>query len=259
MTQTRGSAKHSPLKSLTNNELLYYINLNGFEGESMALRNFVGRMLSPAYGDHIRETVQKPVVLGLLEKRGKVLDAGCGSGLYTREVKAEQCIAFDYSLEHLNSLLPGSQARPVNGDLQKLPFKKRSFDSVLCLEVLEHLKDDRQALKEIKRVLKAGGELLLSVPLLPAPIKDSEHVREGYTPQGVKRMLEKEGFKVLKEDYCLLAGSRAAFKLLNFSEQRLGFRPPAGLIKLISSLDRLCLGEKRLWRPYDLVLKCVLE
>ena len=155
----------------------------------------LGSLLSPAYGDHIREATQKPIILGMLEEREKVLDAGSGSGFYTQHVKAGQTIALDYSLENVKKAGMASQSQMVNGDAQKLPFKAASFDGVLCLEVLEHLNQDLQALKEIKRVMQKKGALILSVPLKPAPIKDTEHVREGYTPEELEKMLKQEGLK----------------------------------------------------------------
>ena len=210
---------------------------------------------SPAYGDSIRETVQKPVVKRLLKKEhSRVLDAGSGSGFYTSLARTKSKITLDLSFENAKatSKLPATKA--VKGDVQTLPFKEKSFDAVLCLEVLEHLKEDKQALREIKRALKKDGQLVLSVPLRPAPITDTAHVREGYLPEGIKGMLEREGFKIEREEYCMLVFSRLAFKLLNFCEQRLGFRPPEGTIKLISWLDCLCPGDKRRWKPYDIVI-----
>jgi len=50
-------------------------------------------------------------------------------------------------------------------DLTKLKFKSKSFDAVICNHVLEHIEDDRLAIKEIYRVLKSGGWALLTVPI----------------------------------------------------------------------------------------------
>jgi len=51
-----------------------------------------------------------------------------------------------------------------NEDVTRLTFADRSFDAVLCFDVLEHVPDYRQALKEFYRVLASGGQLVVSVP-----------------------------------------------------------------------------------------------
>lgn len=51
-------------------------------------------------------------------------------------------------------------------DIQCMTFDDASFDAVICLEVLEHVRDPFQAVKEIKRVMRGGGVLLLTVPFL---------------------------------------------------------------------------------------------
>jgi SAM-dependent methyltransferase len=53
----------------------------------------------------------------------------------------------------------------VRMDLTKAAFREGSFDSVICNHVLEHIPDDRRAMREIFRLLKAGGWAILQVPL----------------------------------------------------------------------------------------------
>jgi SAM-dependent methyltransferase len=50
-------------------------------------------------------------------------------------------------------------------DLQAMPFADGTFDWVICNHVLEHIPDDRRAMREIRRVLKPGGTALLQVPI----------------------------------------------------------------------------------------------
>jgi SAM-dependent methyltransferase len=62
--------------------------------------------------------------------------------------------------------------RPRRGetqaDLQAMPYPDASFDTLICNNVLEHVADDNQALREIARVLRPGGRALLTVPLFDA-------------------------------------------------------------------------------------------
>jgi SAM-dependent methyltransferase len=54
----------------------------------------------------------------------------------------------------------------VNCDIQSLPFADQSFDVVFASHVLEYPEDDRQAIREFRRVLKAGGIAILPVPIM---------------------------------------------------------------------------------------------
>ena len=103
----------------------------------------------------------------------KILDCGCGEGFYSMvmsELHPEtDVIAFDYNAELLKKaaswLRPESRVDFRNGDIEKgLPFEDNTFDGLIFTEVLEHLNDDRHALKEIFRVMKPGGVVALTVP-----------------------------------------------------------------------------------------------
>lgn len=59
----------------------------------------------------------------------------------------------------------------VKVDIHQIPFPDQSFDVVLCNHVLEHVRDDRQAMREIARVLKPGGWAILQVPFF-SPVQE---------------------------------------------------------------------------------------
>src|SRR6185295_6157089 len=59
-------------------------------------------------------------------------------------------------------------ARAVGGDVGALPFADRSFDLVGAFDIVEHVEDDAAVFRELGRVLRDGGTLLLSVPLHPS-------------------------------------------------------------------------------------------
>lgn len=90
----------------------------------------------------------------------RVLDAGCGEGVLVEE------FAGQLDIEGLDPNYSSDRVR--SGSLMSLPYADDSFDRALCLDVLEHLTFDEQprALAELQRVLRPGGELLLSVPNL---------------------------------------------------------------------------------------------
>ena len=61
---------------------------------------------------------------------------------------------------------PDAACATVAGDLQSVPLDSGSFDAILCIHVLEHVDDDRAAMREIQRLLKPQGWAIVSVPLL---------------------------------------------------------------------------------------------
>lgn len=102
-----------------------------------------------------------------------VLDVGCASGIY-----------IDYLLENgydaygVDLLLPafnnGAQGKKItNGNAIALPFKDKSFDTVICFETLEHIQNIDSTLAEFRRV--ARKNILLTVPNceIPKPIFSS--------------------------------------------------------------------------------------
>jgi 2-polyprenyl-3-methyl-5-hydroxy-6-metoxy-1,4-benzoquinol methylase len=124
--------------------------------------------------------------------RGRALEVGPGSGVYLpllaelfAEVTAsdvEQSFlvhAAGLAAEHPN-------VRAVQDDVTASALPARHFDVVLCSEVIEHIGDSSAALREIHRILKPGGTLLLSTPLPASPLEVTSKV--AYLP-GVVRVV----------------------------------------------------------------------
>jgi glycosyltransferase involved in cell wall biosynthesis/ubiquinone/menaquinone biosynthesis C-methylase UbiE len=98
----------------------------------------------------------------------RVFDCGCGMGFYLMamgELRSLRLVGLDGDVERLHwARSEDVPAELLSGNILRLPFPDASFDKVLMSEVLEHIDDDQQALREIYRVLKPGGILALSVP-----------------------------------------------------------------------------------------------
>lgn len=114
-----------------------------------------------------------------LPKGSWVLDAGCGSGRHLSEAfrrRDVNVVGIDMSRKDadtanrtLNTMIGAAQdgggIKLVSmSDITRLPFQDESFDVVICSEVLEHIPDHVQAVREIVRVLKPGKSLVVSVP-----------------------------------------------------------------------------------------------
>lgn len=108
------------------------------------------------------------IVAGLgIAPGATVLDVGCGTGvllplLYEGMNGDGHLVALDLSGEMLKrAQSKGQPAVYVQGDAQSLPLPERVFDWVLCNAVFPHFPDKPRALAEIRRVLRAGGRLVI--------------------------------------------------------------------------------------------------
>lgn len=156
-----------------------------------------------AYVDRLRRTPLHPQwLLGARTKtaaligstaHGNVLDIGCADRWAEGVVgDALHYVALDYPTTGRDLY----RAHPhIFGDATKLPILDGTFDTVLLLEVLEHLRCPRQALEEVSRVLRPGGRMVLTMPFL-YPIHDAPHDYQRFTVHGLARELDAAGFHV---------------------------------------------------------------
>jgi SAM-dependent methyltransferase len=123
--------------------------------------------------------------------RGRVLDIGCADGWASKVLSECEYVGLDYP--NTASALYGTSPQ-VFADGAFLPFLSSSFETVLLLEVLEHVRNPEKVLKEISRVLKPSGKLLISVPFL-YPLHDSPHDYRRYTAPGLVQILTEAGLR----------------------------------------------------------------
>lgn len=96
---------------------------------------------------------------GLKGKR--ILDVGCGTGIFSGPLSGRNTlVGADISAESLK--LAQATHRGVLAQAFPLPFQRESFDTVLMLEILQHLEDPGPFFREVGRVLKPGGFVILS-------------------------------------------------------------------------------------------------
>lgn len=110
---------------------------------------------------------------------GRLLDLGCGTGYGSAELAAHPARVIG-----MDRVAPAAEARRstacfVRGELGGLPFASASFDLVVSFQVIEHLLDPSDYLREIRRVLRPSGTLLLTTPnLLQSERENPYHVHE---------------------------------------------------------------------------------
>lgn len=160
-----------------------------------------------------------------------VLDAGCGSGRTMEDLA-------DYGQVHGVELDPAvadiAGARGVGevrvGRLEHLPYDDSMFDLVTCLDVLEHVEDDRTALGELRRVCKPGGWLLLAVPAYQAlwSLHDrvNHHYRR-YDRRTLKAAALDAGWLVRRLTFfnCLLLAPAVVVRLAQRNRDADNYRP----------------------------------
>lgn len=110
-----------------------------------------------AYEDYIRQFAKKI-------RGARILDVGCGLGNYTSLFAKNNNVVVGLDLVDFRSKLFSKKFKFVQGDATCMPFKSHEFDVVICLDVIEHIEKDFKAAREIKRVLKAGGKILIATP-----------------------------------------------------------------------------------------------
>lgn len=153
----------------------------------------LGIFLNPYY--LARSALHRRIRIVAPRLRGDVLDVGCGSKPYASLfVNCSSYIGLEYDSTRSRSL----SAADVFYDGTVFPFPDDSFDVVFTSQTLEHVFTPMKFLREVSRVLKPGGVLLLAVPFAwpehEAPIDYGR-----YTSFGLSSLLSSEGFEVLAQ------------------------------------------------------------
>jgi SAM-dependent methyltransferase len=129
-----------------------------------------------------------------------VLETACGTGYVSEMLVKRGCrvTGFDYDRKAISAVR--AKGRFTVSDFYDFRPGKR-FDCVLCLETLEHLKDERKALRLMNRWLKPGGKLILSVPTcsITDEFRSTGHLRHYGDYGKLERLLKSCGFRVLRK------------------------------------------------------------
>ena len=158
---------------------------------------------------------RRALLLGEARPGERVLDLGCGAGRFVAALRDAGADAVgvelaEAALSRARVNAPGADLRLVEPD-GSLPLEHGSVDLVWCSEVLEHVPDTAHLLLEVRRVLRTGGRLLVTVPyhgrvknVLIALLRFDAHVDplgqhvRFYTSGSLRTTLERSGFAAVQ-------------------------------------------------------------
>jgi SAM-dependent methyltransferase len=146
----------------------------------------------------------------------RVLEIGSGIGNLSQFlVDRASVVLTDTAPEYLERLrgrfgrMPGVEVMRLYLPHIEEPVARRRFDTIICLNVLEHVADDDLSLAAMSRLLDRRGRLILLVPALPGLYGSLDralgHVRR-YTPRELRTKFDRAGLRMRHLEYFNLAG-----------------------------------------------------
>ncbi|GAC1436892.1 MAG: class I SAM-dependent methyltransferase [Solirubrobacteraceae bacterium] len=118
-----------------------------------------------------------------------ILDAGCGSGRNMVELQRRGTVTgLELADESVARARQRGVGEVVQGSLAEMPFADASFDLAVSFDVIEHLEDDLAALRELRRVVRPGGTLVLTVPAYQWLWSDHDVVNHHYRRYTLKTL-----------------------------------------------------------------------
>jgi SAM-dependent methyltransferase len=144
--------------------------------------------------------------LGLDPSRARILDVGCGTGGAALTLARHgRAVALDREAESFRlSMDRPYRHRVLASAGAPLPFADGSFDVVCALDILEHLDDDAAAARELQRVCRPGGTVIVFVPafkILWGYNDDYSHHKRRYVKAELASLLETAGLTVREAGY----------------------------------------------------------
>ena len=169
-----------------------------------------------------RRSVLERVVADLrLPARARILDAGCGSGRNMVEfARHGEVTGIELSPTSVGLARERGAGEVVEGSVLEMPFEAGAFELAASLDVIEHLEDDLQALRELRRVVAPGGSLLVTVPAyqwLWSGHDEINHHHRRYTRRSLQSVGEQAGWQQVRTTYfnSLLLPAAIALRVLD--------------------------------------------
>ena len=224
------AGKQMPYYSFTadNKDLAWSEQMSGFLEEGAE---------SHFFDIYNRRLIMNNLATKIAQPGAMHVDIGCSSGFLLASLKQKYpkstLVGCDFESQALVNCQKRNPEIPLfQVDLTRVPFKGASFDSVSCLNVLEHIEDDQISLNNIHTILKKDGLMALSVPmgesLFDLYDEVHQHVRR-YQKNDLIQKVEKAGFEILKANFfgafiypafCIVKKqNQRKFKHLNYEQK----------------------------------------
>lgn len=207
-------------------------------------------------------------------KKLKILDIGCGTGKLMEELgRYGEVYGVDASQEAINFCRQRHLGHLYKSKFPQISPKlhKKRFDLITCLDVIEHISDDKKAMQRISQLLKPNGKLIITVPayswLFSYWDKISGHHRR-YSISRLLALLNHNDFRIVKISYLYSFLLPIAIPFRFIRHQLFKNKPPqSDLIKLaypanlllftLATLERILLKYINL--PFGLSLICIAQ
>lgn len=203
----------------------------------------------------------------------RLLEAGCGNGNLTEWILSRNQIMKYVGIDHSPELCSELRAQLSSRreldwtvktmDLQSeelLALGAESFDTIVCLNVLEHIPNDGDLLKTFRTLLSPGGKLVLLVPAfqsLYGTIDAAVHHVRRYAKKDLKKKLEDAGFKIVTVNFFNVLGIFAW--LWHGKILRLKVHNKTEMVSWDKVVPLLKAIENTIPIPFGLSLFCVAE
>jgi len=210
---------------------------------------------------------KRNLVKSCIKNSGAFLDIGCGTGANIREFikhsNSSISVGVEFSEDAIRICKERVKIPLVRCSAEHLPFKNSSFDTITILDVLEHLDNDMESMKNIMRILKPKGKLIISVPAHMFLWDDHDillHHKRRYAMKELESKLKGVGFKITKISYWnfLLFPMAFIYKILNKGTDTDKMNKLMNKILYIAiSLDNFLI--KKFYLPFGVSIFCIAE